>query len=423
MSTAGVTSGRTHLGLEALLFMPKFVVINKITGNRETLSIDKDIIFMGRLHTNDLVLEGKSVSRKHTEISRTKNAYFVTDLESGNGTFLNGNKIKPHEKHPLKNFDRLQIEDFEIDFILPEETKVESTKTGGLKEGPSKGSSTEENTDSDIIEIKMIKKVLSAFKTEQHPMLEVLGPPCEGRRAYFTDDIQELVVGREVACQLAIDTASVSRRHAVLHKKWGGITITDLDSKNGTFVNNEKIEEKLLTDGDMIIVGAVKLKYHNPQEINLEALAKEYEKDESLLGGGLDPKGLDPKGLRQKKEGSPGTPSLAPKTSPPLSSQASQKKTPPLVSEEAKISVLPEFESLKPVKKGFDVKIKDHPSSENKPTTGDNPSSSTPPGLSNDIKKLVIPFLSRFSTLELVVMGIGFLMMVAALFALFSILF
>jgi len=96
----------------------------------------------------------------------------------------------------------------------------------------------------------------------------------EGKKIFFTEDQQEIVIGREPECQLVIDSSVISRKHAVLQKKWGGMTITDLKSKNGTMVGTEKITERTLRDGDRIIIGHIKLLYRNPQEINYEALGE-----------------------------------------------------------------------------------------------------------------------------------------------------
>src|SRR3990167_6026299 len=101
--------------------MPKFVVTNKKTGEEETLNLEGETITIGRVNTSDIELAGNTVSRNHAEIVKIHNDYFLVDLESGNGTFLNGKKLKPHEKNPLRSTDRIRIEDFEIRFVLLDE--------------------------------------------------------------------------------------------------------------------------------------------------------------------------------------------------------------------------------------------------------------------------------------------------------------
>jgi len=188
---------------------------------------------------------------------------FLIDLKSGNGTFLNGKKIRPIEKHLLRQSDVIKIEMYEIHFALGEE--------GAEKP-------VEEDTDTDIIEVKMIKKVLKALNKDSAPSLEVLNGTAEGKKVLFTDDLQEIDIGRDPKCKLFIDEAVISRRHAKLIRKWGGIVLVDLGSRNGCYVNNEKIQEKLLRDGDKLMLGTIKFLYRNPQDINVEAIGQEISR-------------------------------------------------------------------------------------------------------------------------------------------------
>lgn len=348
--------------------MPKFIITHKRTGKEEVFNLDKDLITIGRQQTSDLSLNNKAISRKHAEITRIKKDYFLNDLESGNGTLLNGRKLKPHEKNLLHSQDKIQIEDFEIQFILSDD-KAPITY--------------DENTDSDIIEIRMIKKVLSALQVDQHPSLEVVGPPCEGRKAYFTDDMPELLIGRDDSCHLVIDSSTVSRRHAVLQKKWGGITLTDLESKNGTFVNNQKIQEKLLNDGDWIMVGAIKVLFKNPLEINLEEISKEYQPEPPPI------------------EKTPSSPEI-------------EVLEEPIISEEAKISASSEEKKELPLEEP-DSLPKEEISTKELPTVElEKPISSQ--------QNIFNKFLSRFTLTEKIILGIGILFFLAAFIALMSLL-
>jgi hypothetical protein len=63
-------------------------------------------------------------------------------------------------------------------------------------------------------------------------------------------------IGRHSDNDLSIRDASVSRQHAEINlKRSGNFTITDLDSMNGVFVNEKKIDSVILADGDIIEIG------------------------------------------------------------------------------------------------------------------------------------------------------------------------
>lgn len=66
---------------------------------------------------NDIVLADKNVSRKHSLIHVNKNEVKIEDAGSGNGTFLNGKKIK--EAVSLKNGDIIKIGDTDFEVIMP----------------------------------------------------------------------------------------------------------------------------------------------------------------------------------------------------------------------------------------------------------------------------------------------------------------
>ena len=66
------------------------------------------------------------------------------------------------------------------------------------------------------------------------------------------------VVGRRQECDLCIPLMVISRRHCELDMDRGLLTIRDLGSRNGTFVNGERTEETILDPGDVIQIGPLK---------------------------------------------------------------------------------------------------------------------------------------------------------------------
>jgi tetratricopeptide (TPR) repeat protein len=64
-----------------------------------------------------------------------------------------------------------------------------------------------------------------------------------------------IVIGRHQSCDLAIRSSKASRRHAEIAKSGDGYRLYDLASTNGTFVNGERVEERLLQQGDRIEIG------------------------------------------------------------------------------------------------------------------------------------------------------------------------
>jgi len=76
-------------------------------------------------------------------------------------------------------------------------------------------------------------------------------------------DGYELIIGRGGNCAIRLDDANVSRRHAALMHLDDGWAVTDLDSTNGTRVNDREVSRARLRDGDVIEVGLTRLTFHD----------------------------------------------------------------------------------------------------------------------------------------------------------------
>jgi len=78
----------------------------------------------------------------------------------------------------------------------------------------------------------------------------------------YTLGSDELLVGRQTDCAINLDYSQVSRRHARLFRVDGTYWIEDLDSSNGTSVNDRQIHSPLqLQDGDRLGFGGVMLRF------------------------------------------------------------------------------------------------------------------------------------------------------------------
>ncbi|HXB63682.1 MAG TPA: FHA domain-containing protein [Solirubrobacteraceae bacterium] len=66
-------------------------------------------------------------------------------------------------------------------------------------------------------------------------------------------------VGRSLVADVRFDDPTVSRRHALLVRQPDGVRVLDDRSLNGVFVNGERVEWRMLRDGDEIVVGRYRL--------------------------------------------------------------------------------------------------------------------------------------------------------------------
>ncbi len=78
----------------------------------------------------------------------------------------------------------------------------------------------------------------------------------------------ETLIGRSAYCSIVISDASVSREHAALRLAEDALVVADLGSRNGTFVNGERVAEtRPLTPGDTIVLGRALLQVLGADEV------------------------------------------------------------------------------------------------------------------------------------------------------------
>lgn len=94
--------------------MPKLIVsIDGIV--IKEVQLTKDRTTLGRRPYNDIVIDNLAVSGEHAVVQMQGNDVFVEDLNSTNGTYLNGKITK---KQALHNHDHIEIGKYRIEFVL-----------------------------------------------------------------------------------------------------------------------------------------------------------------------------------------------------------------------------------------------------------------------------------------------------------------
>jgi pSer/pThr/pTyr-binding forkhead associated (FHA) protein len=68
-------------------------------------------------------------------------------------------------------------------------------------------------------------------------------------------------VGRDATCEIQLPEKGVGDRHARIERRRDGYYLHDLDSPNGSFVNNERVLDHRLTSGDELEIGGVRMRF------------------------------------------------------------------------------------------------------------------------------------------------------------------
>ena len=115
------------------------------------------------------------------------------------------------------------------------------------------------------------------------PRLAAISGKLKG--ATFTVGEEAVVIGRDTSAGLCISDPSVSRRHSQIEKQEDDFVITDLDSLNGTFINDVPVKSRRLEHGDRVRIGESQFLFllHDGEKLNTSSQV--HFDDQSVQSG------------------------------------------------------------------------------------------------------------------------------------------
>jgi pSer/pThr/pTyr-binding forkhead associated (FHA) protein len=163
-----------------------------------------------------LPLEG--VSRRHARIACEGSDYFIEDLKSTNGTFVNGGSVTGETKERLRHLDVIGLgKGIELLFVIREKTAL-SVQRG----------------------------IVSAMLRSD-----------DGEGTVYEIATGEITMGRSLASNVVVDSRAVSKLHARIQRSLDQLVLQDLSSANGTYVNGARVMTALLQHGDSLSLAGV----------------------------------------------------------------------------------------------------------------------------------------------------------------------
>ena len=183
--------------------------------------VDKSFA-IGSADDNQLVINDSSVSLQHARIVFSDNVYFLRDLGSAEGVYINNQRIN---KKPINNGDILRIGAVELVVINP------------FLEGNQSSWS--------------LIACSSWLSGQEFPIPE-------------SAQFEPIKVGRSSHCDIIFPGTHLSREHVELRQEKDCLKIRDLNSANGTFINDHKVEEGELRPGDKLRLDVYSFKIFGP---------------------------------------------------------------------------------------------------------------------------------------------------------------
>lgn len=229
--------------------MPAHLILSLNSSVLGEFPLNKERITLGRKPENDIQVDNLAVSGQHAAIITILNDSFLEDLDSTNGTFVNGKLVK---KHALKNGDVISIGKHELKYVNDEATGEEDfEKTMVIRPG-------------------MASHAAAAAKAESAPSGHTATTdqpykaPAEGQLPL--GKIQVLSgpgAGKELELRKALITLGrPGVQVAVITRRPQGYFITHVEG-NAPVVNGQAIgsQAHALRDNDVVELAGVKMEF------------------------------------------------------------------------------------------------------------------------------------------------------------------
>jgi pSer/pThr/pTyr-binding forkhead associated (FHA) protein len=244
------------------------------------IDIPRGETILGRSRSSAVVLDHSVVSRRHASLQRTAYQLVVRDLDSANGTFVNGQRAT---MSPLQNGDELSFGNvdalsFRIAIDMGEVVSGTIETSAPVANRSSGSLSAKFSMNSGLFEIPADRPASSPAPAApapaappptsppapaaSAPLITMVGLSAPEAELVVTEPGRH-VVGRSRTAGLRVNHPTVSRRHALLTLSSDRMTllIADDGGEGGTMLNGRLLETALpLSDGDVVTIGEVRLR-------------------------------------------------------------------------------------------------------------------------------------------------------------------
>jgi ABC-type multidrug transport system ATPase subunit/pSer/pThr/pTyr-binding forkhead associated (FHA) protein len=265
-------------------------------------------VSLGREPSNTLQIDSPGISRKHARLLLQGGQYYVEDLDSSNGTFINGERLVTSRKLEVGDIIGLgKLVNLEYHAALSDvsATMIEGQQPmedGTLHEAIPQASLTPEkptiSPDEDVPqEAQMtLRGQEPAVKHPSGPIQLLVSIAGQASKAFILNKAR-VTLGRADDNTIVIDSPIVSRHHAYLERTPDGYTLSVLpETANPVLFNGQPLEASLkLNNGDLLRIGSldpgmmVTMTYTDPsQQVKSQATAIRFS-DKPILQIGRDP--------------------------------------------------------------------------------------------------------------------------------------
>ena len=203
------------------------IEVMRVRTINDKISFDQGSYNIGRVDGNDIILPSQSVSRSHARIFVANNKCYIDNLSSTNGVLVNNVPIK--DRTEIVHGSKIRIGEY----IFYLEYKDQS----------------EMNSSQEVLKTQIVSSGQGGYKIVR------IKDKFAGEEFMLSE--QTNTIGRTEDNYILLSDQSISRNHAKITNHGMIYTVIDLDSSNGTFVNDKKISSQQLQPNDIVRFGNV----------------------------------------------------------------------------------------------------------------------------------------------------------------------
>lgn len=191
-------------------------------------------VIIGRHRDCDMVVKNPRMSRRHCQVRWTQEGVTIKDLGSSAGTFVGDRKVG---RSRIKPGDVIRLADLPLE----------------LHDGDAPAQSAPVPT------LPSREEAVPAVSAE--PSWELHYDAEDGTRQvlHLRSGDKSAVLGRKDDCDIRLVNPTVGRHHCRVTLTGGSLRADDLESSNGTFINEKKIRSGALSDGDVLACGTAEI--------------------------------------------------------------------------------------------------------------------------------------------------------------------
>lgn len=228
-----------------------------------TYEMDRDVFVIGRASDCDIIIDNLNISRHHSKIEKRDGLYYVEDLRSNNGTFLNNERVASEiltfgdevgiGKHTLR-FDshsrlgRATMPPQAASYPHAQAHALDSQEGGTV-----------------VVKAEQMAAFQQKMSVARRAHLRVTG--VRGVKPVVKLGTGEVRLGKHPACEVRIPGLFIGQTHAIIGRRSSGYHIDQVGGLRALRVNGDRTHGQGLRDGDLIEIGPARITFHDEQEV------------------------------------------------------------------------------------------------------------------------------------------------------------